>query len=358
MTTTVPNTDVRTSEATTRPAPPAGGPAPGVAGAPAPGAAGTRLVALDRFRGVALLAMLLHHLCEWLAGDARQVLPGWPDFTLTDVAAPAFFVAAGASCSLLVAGRRRRGASAVRIAGVVLRRYGLLVPVGMALGWFLWREPYAFGVLEALGTTVCVAAVVGALLPGGLVTIAATTALVAGVLVERDMTGQTDWLAVEFWAGNFPAITYLGFVLVGMAAVRSGRFVDRRWVAGAALAGIGGFIAMLADGIIPARYPGDVGLVVPGLAGTAVAYLVCQLDWPAWLARLDGLLRAAAVHTFGLFLAHYGIYWGLDVSGLLRDVPDVLAVPVAATLAVVLCVVAPHVPQLPWSVRTGWRRPR
>jgi Heparan-alpha-glucosaminide N-acetyltransferase, catalytic len=353
MTTIVPNTDVRTPEASSRPAPPDGRPAPRT-----PSATGTRLVALDRFRGVALLAMLLHHLCEWLAGDARQVLPGWPDFTLTDLAAPAFFVAAGASCSLLVAGRRRRGASAVRIAGVVLRRYGLLVPVGMALGWFLWREPSAFGVLEALGTTVCVAAVVGALLPGGLVTVAATTALVAGVMVERDMTGQTDWLAVEFWAGNFPAITYLGFVLVGMAAVRSGRFVDRRWVAGAALAGIVGFIAMLAEGIIPARYPGDVGLVVPGLAGTAVAYLVCQLDWPAWLARLDGLLRAAAVHTFGLFLAHYGIYWALDLTGLLRDVPDVLAVPVAATLAVALCAVAPHIPQPPWSLRTGRRRPR
>src|SRR5215207_5061731 len=368
MTTIVPNTDVRTPEASPTTAPPDGRPRPTGAPqgttvppstAPGPAATGTnRLEALDRFRGVALMAMLLHHLCEWLAGDARQVLPGWPDFILTDVAAPAFFVAAGASCALLVIGRRRRGASRLRIAGVVLRRYGLLVPVGMALAWFLWREPFAFGVLEALGTTVCVAAVLGALLPGGLVSVAATTALIAGVMVERDVTGQTDWLAVEFWAGNFPAITYLGFVLVGMAAVRSGRFVDRRWVAGAALLGIVGFTAMLADGIIPAGYPGDVGLVVPGLAGTAVAYLLYQLDWPAWLGRFDRMLRAAAVHTFGLFLAHYGIYGLLDLTRLLREVPDVLAVPVAASVAALLCVVAAHVPQLPWSVRTGWRRPR
>src|SRR5918994_1877103 len=308
MTTIVPNPDVGPPEATPPTAPPDGRARPTGAPqgttvppstAPGPAATGTnRLEALDRFRGVALMAMLLHHLCEWLSGDARQVLPGRPSFTLTDVAAPAFFVAAGASCSLLVTGRRRRGASALRIAGVVLRRYGVLVPVGTALAWFLWREPFAFGVLEALGTTVCVAAVLGALLPGGLVGVAATTAMVAGVMVERDVTGQTDWLAVEFWAGNFPAITYLGFVLVGMAAMRSGRFVDRRWVAG------------------------------------------------------------AAVHTFGLFLAHYGIYWLLDLTGLLREVPDVLAVPVAASVAALLCVVAPHLPQLPWSVRTGWRRPR
>jgi hypothetical protein len=332
----------------TRPSPPAPGAPPGASPS-------RRLDALDRFRGAALVAMLLHHLCEWLAGDAREVLPGWPDFTLTDIAAPAFFVAAGASCSLLIASRRRRGASAFRIAGVVLRRYGLLVPTGMALGWLLWRQPDAFGVLEALGVTVVAAAVLGSFLPGSLLTVAASAALVAGVLVERDMTGQTDWLAVEFWAGNFPAVTYLGFVLVGMAAVRSGRFVDRRWTTGAALLGVVAMIAMLADGIVPARYPGDIGLVVPGLAGTALVYALCQLDWPAWLARFDRLLRQAAVHTFGIFLAHYAIYWVLDRTGVLRSVSDLVTVPLAFVAAVALCVAAPHVPQPPWSLRAGWR---
>jgi hypothetical protein len=330
-------------------------PSPRPAAPPTPRSGG-RLDALDRFRGAALVAMLVHHLCEWLAGDAREVLPGWPDFTLTDLAAPGFFVAAGASCSLLVASRRRRGMSALRVAGVVLRRYGLLVPVGMALAWFLWREPYAFGVLEAIGVTVVVAALVGAALPDWLLTAAATAALVAGVLVERDVTGQTDWLAVEFWAGNFPAVTYLGFVLVGMAAVRSGRFVDRRWTAGAALLGIVAMLAMLADGIVPARYPGDIGLVVPGLAGTALVYALCQLSWPARLAGLDRVLRQAAVHTFGIFLGHYGIYWLLDRTGVLRSVSDLLAVPLAVATAVALCLVAPHIPQPPWSLRTGRRR--
>src|ERR687892_1379044 len=72
--------------------------------------ASARLIALDRLRGLALVAMVVHHLTEWLTGDARAVLPGWRSFTVTDVAAPAFFVAAGASASLFAAGpRRRRG---------------------------------------------------------------------------------------------------------------------------------------------------------------------------------------------------------------------------------------------------------
>jgi hypothetical protein len=300
--------------------------------------------------------MVVHHLSEWLAGDARTVLPGWPNFALTDLAAPAFFVAAGASCTLLVESRRRRGLSVVRVAGIVLRRYGLLIPIGMALDWVLWRDPFTFGVLEALGLTVVAAALLAALLPGGLVTVAAVGALVSGVLVERDVTGQTDWAAVQFWGGTFPAITYMGFVLAGMAAVRSGHFVDRRWTTSAALLGIVAVVVMMADGVIPARYPGDIGLVVPGLAGTALVYAVCQLRWPASLRGVDRVLRQAAVHTFGIFLAHYGIYWVLKHTDVLGAVSDLVVLPVAVATAVGLCLLAPRVPQPPWSLRTG-RRP-
>lgn len=329
-------------------------------GPPSPPAAlsSRRLEALDRFRGAALVAMLLHHVLEWLSGDARQLIPGWEAFTLTDVAAPAFFVAAGASCSLLVTSRARRHWPAWRIAGVVLRRYGLLVPVGMSLVWVLWRAPYTFGVLEALGVTVVVGALVAALLPNGLLAVAAAVALYVGVLVERAVEGRTDWLAFEFLGGKFPAVTYLGFVLVGIAAIRSGRFADRRWIAGAVAAGMGATVLMLIDGIDPDRYPGDIGFVIPGLAGTAIAYALCQLSWPAGLDRFDRLLRTAATHTFGIFIAHYGIYYVLDRTGLVQSVDDVVAVPLAVALAVVLCLVAPHIPRLPWSVRTGWQRPR
>jgi hypothetical protein len=325
---------------------------------PTPPPTARRLDALDRFRGAALVAMLLHHLLEWLSGDARQLIPGWESLTVTDVAAPAFFVAAGASCSLLVASRTRRGWPVWRIAGIVVRRYGLLVPVGVTLVWVLWSDPVTFGVLEALGVTVMVGAVVAALMPNRLLVLAAAVALYVGVMVERGLEGRTDWLAFELLGGKFPAITYLGFVLVGMAAIRSGRFTDRRWIAGAVLTGVAATVWMLIDGIAPDRYPGDIGFVVPGLAGTAIAYALCQLDWPASLDRVDRLLRAAATHTFGIFIAHYGIYYLLDRTGRVHSVDDAVSVPVALALALALCAVAPHVPQLPWSLRTGWRRGR
>jgi hypothetical protein len=324
-----------------------------------PPQASRRLDALDRFRGAALVAMLIHHLLEWLSGDARQLIPGWESFTLTDVAAPAFFVAAGASCSLLVASRTRRHWPAWRIAAVVVRRYGLLVPVGMALVWVMWRAPFTFGVLEAIGVTVVAGAAFAALLPNRLLVVAAGAALYFGVIVERSLEGRTDWVAAEFLGGKFPAVTYLGFVLVGMAAIRSGRFADRRWVVGAVLTGVVATVWMLIDGIAPDRYPGDIGFVVPGLAGTAIAYALCQMSWPSALDRLDHLLRTAATHTFGIFIAHYGIYYVLDRTRVVQSVNDAVSIPLAVGLAVVLCVVAPHMPQLPWSIRTGRsRRPR
>src|SRR3954453_3924769 len=87
-----------------------------------------RLPGLDRLRAAALLLMIVHHVVEWLAGDARQVLPGWRWFVVTDIAAPAFAVACGASLQLFVAGRRRRHSTG-RVAREVARRYGLLVPI-------------------------------------------------------------------------------------------------------------------------------------------------------------------------------------------------------------------------------------
>src|SRR5690606_40927965 len=60
-----------------------------------------RSEALDRLRGVALVAMLVHHLIEWMSGDARAILPGWERFAVTDAAAVVFFVAAVGSMALL-----------------------------------------------------------------------------------------------------------------------------------------------------------------------------------------------------------------------------------------------------------------
>lgn len=317
----------------------------------------TRSYALDRLRGLALVAMLVHHLCDWLTGDARAVLPGWRSFSLTDAAAVAFFVAAGASMGLFVDSRRRRGVSRARVGGQVLRRYGMLVPIGLALDWVLWRDPLMFGVLEALGVTVVVGAAVASLVPRRALPAVAVVVLAVGVLSERAVEGDPTWLADEAIGGKFPIVTYLGFVLVGVAAVRTGWYASRRRVFATAAVAAVATLAMLADGIVPARYPGDVPFVVPGLAVTAIAYGLTQWPWPRALRGVDQVLRRAAAHTLGIFLAHYLIYGVLRHQHLMGSVANAVAVPVALAGTAALCLVAPRVPQLPWSLRTG-RLPR
>jgi surface polysaccharide O-acyltransferase-like enzyme len=332
---------------------PAGAPAPEHQAAP--GAA--RIVALDRLRGLALVAMVVHHMTDWLTGDARAVLPGWPSFAVTDVAAPAFFVAAGASASLFMAARRGRGMTRSRVVAEVLRRYGLLIPIGLAFDWLLWRHPAMFGVIEALGVTVVVGAGFAVAVGARWLPAIAAGTLAAGVLAERAVTSSAGWWADEVVAGKFPAVTYVGFVLVGMAAVRTGRFADRSWGLTAAALGAAAVALSLAMGTTPDRYPGGLAFVVPGLAGTAFLYALAQCGWPTWLGAAGRLIQSAAAHTLGIFLGHYVVYYVLvDRTGVAGTVPGTVALPVALLTAVALAAVAPRVPQLPWSPRTGGRR--
>jgi peptidoglycan/LPS O-acetylase OafA/YrhL len=317
-----------------------------------------RIAALDRLRGIALVGMLLHHVVAWLtATDGRGVLPGWRGFVLTDVAATAFFVAAGMSVALLVASRRRRDMPPWRIAGLLLRRYGLLVPLGIGLRWVLGWNTDGFGVLEAVGVTVLLAAAVAAVLPARLEPLAAVGLLAAGMLVEKALYERTDWLAAELLAGKFPLLTYVGFVLVGIAAVDSRRHQSRGWALAAVGAGGVAFVALLAAGLEPDRYPGDLRFVIPGLAGTAVAYAVAQRTWSKVAAPVDAMVRSAAAHTLGIFLAHYVLFEVADRLGVAGPVSPPVAVLAAVAVTLFLCAVAPRVPPLPWSPRTGWRRP-
>lgn len=322
-----------------------------------PAAPVARSLALDRLRGLALVAMLVHHLTEWLTGDARAVLPGWPSFAVTDVAAIAFFCTAGASVALFTAARRRRGASRRGVAIEIARRYGLLVPIGVVLHWLLWRDPLSFGVLEALGVTVVLAAAVIAVVPARLLPAAATAVLAAGVWSERLADARHGWLAEEVLGGTFPLVTYLGFVLVGVAAARTGRLEDRRWVAAAAVVATGAVLVMAVEGIVPDRYPGDVPFLVPGLAGTAIVYFLAQFGWPAALAGVDSVVRRAGTRALGIFMAHYLLFGLLRRAGVTHALDAATAIPLALAITATLCVLAPHVPQLPWSPRTGPRRP-
>jgi hypothetical protein len=304
-------------------------------------------------RGLALVAMLVHHITEWLTGDARDVLPGWPDFAVTDVAAVAFFCAAGASMALFAGARRRGGDSRVRVAADITRRYGLLVPLGMALHWLLWGDLFAFGVLEALGVAVVLAAPLVGVVPDRLLPAAAGVTVAAGVGCERLAAAHGGPVAQEVLGGIFPLVTYVGFVLVGAAAARRGWLDDRRAAAGAALVGLAATALLLARGTVPDRYPGDLAFVIPALTGTTVVWAVAQLRWPSVVAGVDRVVRLAGLRALGIFVAHYLVLAVLWRAGLSHTLDGPPAVAIAAAVTVAMCAAAPHIPQLPWSLRRG-----
>jgi hypothetical protein len=257
--------------------------------------------------------------------------------------------------ALFVGSRRRRGLSSGHVGAQVLRRYGMLVPIGMALDWVLWRDPLMCGVLEVLGVTVVLGAALAAVVPARALPGLAATVVAVGVWSGRAVAGRAGWWASELIGGKFPLVTYLGFVLVGAAAVRTGWYADRRTVVVAAAGALLLTVALLAAGLVPDRYPGDVRFIVPGLAVTVAVYALAQLRWGPPFAGLDRIVRGAAAYTLGIFLAHYAVYALVRGAGRLGDVPGGVAVPAAVAVTGVLCLAAPRVPQPAWSVRTGRR---
>ncbi|HEY9557441.1 MAG TPA: heparan-alpha-glucosaminide N-acetyltransferase domain-containing protein, partial [Acidimicrobiales bacterium] len=64
-------------------------------------ASAPRWGSLDVLRGVALYAMVVHHLLEWTGGDARERIVGFEGLAITDLAAPVFAVGLGAAAHLV-----------------------------------------------------------------------------------------------------------------------------------------------------------------------------------------------------------------------------------------------------------------
>lgn len=314
-----------------------------------------RLVGLDRLRAAALLGMLFHHFTGWFCpGEARHVLPGWEGFALTDVAAPAFTVAAGASAMFLVAALEAKGRPVDR---TIVRRYGLLVPMGVLLHTFLWQRPWTWGVLHVLGTVVVLSTLVARRLDVRWVGLLAALALGLGPVV-RAVADDVGGVAQGLFGVGFPLVIYLGFALLGATGALLVRASGTDRAPDALL--LGGLLTLLvaattAAGWDPDRHPGTLaGFVLPGAAGSLLLYgAVARWKVPA---VVDAVLRRAACHTLGIFLGHYGLYWVLRELGLLHRLDAGPAMALAAVATVAITLVAPFVPPLPWSPRTGRRQ--
>src|SRR5688572_22320772 len=288
--------------------------------------------------------MLIHHFTKWLAGDVHGILPGWDGFAVTDLAAPAFTIAAGASAVLYAMLKRPQLLT-------IVRRYGMLVPIGMVLQWlFTSHVPFDWGVLQALGVGVVVSTIVATAVrsPAVMAAFAAFT-LATGPIVERIAEQHTGRLA-DILGGVFPVVTYTGFALAGATG---GLLLLRNPDRGREALALGGALAavtvlMIQLGVEPDRYPGGAAFIIPGLAGTLLLF--------GALDRVRTMPAAFGNHTLGIFLAHYALCWVITEYGWRRSMTPGNALAVAFVFTALFAVVAPHVPTLPWSPRTGWAR--
>lgn len=124
--------------------------------------AGERLKGLDVFRGLSVAGMILVTDPGTYTAVYPQLLHAtWRGATATDMIFPAFLLAAGVSIPLALGSRLTRGQTRAALAGVVLRRAGLLVLLGLLLNAypaFAWRTLRLPGVLQRIGLCYLVAA--------------------------------------------------------------------------------------------------------------------------------------------------------------------------------------------------------
>jgi hypothetical protein len=291
--------------------------------------------------------MLVHHFTKWLAGDVHGVIPGWDGMVLTDVAAPAFTIAAGTSAVLYAMLKRPAVVT-------IVRRYGMLIPTGMLLQWlFTSHVPFDWGVLQALGVGVVVSTLVSMLgqSPAALAAIS-TAALVAGPLTERYAEQHLTGRLADVLGGVFPIVTYTGFALAGATG---GLLLLRNPDRGREALVLGGLLSavtllMIEVGMPPDRYPSGAAFIIPGLAGTLLLF--------GALDRWTGVPDALGTHTLGIFLTHYLVSWTITQYGWRGSLSQPVALLLALGFTAAFAIVAPRVPPLPWSPRTGWARGR
>lgn len=297
--------------------------------------------------------MLVHHFTGWLTDRPRDVLPGFAGLALTDLAAPAFAVTAGASLALFVQRSQQKGMDRRELRQEVLRRYGALVPIGMALTLVALSNPFYFGVLDALGWGALITYAILRFIPSPSVRWLVVAAMFvvsrpAAVIVQEAF--RTEYL-VNAFAGKFPILEYAGFAVVGaLLAQHLKGWTERK---ATALAAGSVSVAAVTSLLIgpPDRYEGGPVFVIPGLAGTAVLYALMLWWRPA--ARVERALVVSGTRSLGIFVSHYGLFVLLRAAGLQESLPPVTSLLIALALTAGVVVAALLLPPLPFSLRKG-----
>lgn len=354
--------------ATASPSRPAGGAAPTdheplATAAPAPIRRGGRWPSLDALRGIALFAMVAHHLAEWGSRGVRHRWIGFEGFAVTDLAAPMFALGLG-SAAYLVGTRVVVSAHPVRVVWSVVGKWIKVLLVAMALELGVQGRLDGGGVLYTLFvigllTTGLVAA--GLRSPWAWWAIAAVCAGAAGPV--QDGAPPAESALEQLWTGGFALTTYLAFAAAGAAVVaaagRGGEAALPLWRSAAAVLAGGTLLSLLVPATAPeglwppSRHPGDLAYTVWGTAATLAVWGVLRAVLRPG-AITDGLARAGQ-RTLLVFGAHYCIKIVVGRAGLLGSF-DTRAWGLATWAVTVAICVAATLPT-PAAIRGRRRRP-
>jgi uncharacterized membrane protein YeiB len=260
-----------------------------------------RFLGVDVTRGIALLAMLATNVWEVIGEDGRLTLTG---MTATGRAATVFVMVAGISLAFISGGRRPVRGTARRAARAnIAVRAVLIGALGLALGYV---SPESVGmILTYYGLFFLLAIPLIGLRPRTLVGIAAALVVVAPLVLmaahnlgledqsetlptlTSPFTDPVDLLLLVVVTGEFPAVTYMAYICVGLAVGRldlsSPRVAVRLLVGGLALA----IAAWTVSWLLVFRLGGLQALLAASEPGTTPTELIWDGDgmdswW--WLA--------------------------------------------------------------------------
>jgi hypothetical protein len=310
---------------------------PAEARGPAPRPTG-RWSSLDVLRGLALVAMIVHHFVDWTGGRARERLVGFDAFALTDLAAPAFTLGAGAA-AYLVGQRIRRapaagaGPDADRSAPAAIDRararqaawrWSQVLLLGLAIDVAVGGGIDGGGVLPSLAVLGALVTLASALGARSVVAWWASAAVCAALAVPAK-AWLTDGFVAELVSGSFSIVVYGTFAAAGAAlAAGSGSAGEGAlplWRAAATVVAAGVLATSIWPGLAPdglwapSRHPGDLAFTVWGLAACLAAWALVRAFVPIQ-TRVGGGLARAGQRTLLVFGAHYVLKLVLQHTGL------------------------------------------
>lgn len=238
---------------------------------PQTGARRNRLLGLDVARGIALIGMIAIHTIASDDGNGNMSLP----WVLSLGKASALFAVLGGVGIAFITGRQQapRGALAARMSLVAVVRGLVVVLIGLLLGSLVPGEQ-AIVVLPYLGAMFIVAALLVPLRARTLFVLGLTWAFVAPVLshvVRQQLPVQPEnaanltlgsladpmhVLAVLFFTGGFPVVTWMAYICIGLALGRS----NLRSRLNVAMILVGGVVLTLASAVVSQLLLNEFGL--------------------------------------------------------------------------------------------------